>query len=163
MKNGALTRSKHVKARWRARAVRSSCEIPACECLSQQACGVCAVRFLEQPRNADTGLRLICISCPKIKRRAFDFRPPWGAVACEAPGYQGRGPPRRVVPLQNGNASGTCAWVYGNFCNSRSVGRVLRAVGPQSAQIFVGRRSNRLLRKNSSESPQRLALKLCSR
>ena len=36
-------------------------------------------------------------------------------MAREAPGYQGRGPPRRVVPSQNGNASGTCAWVYDNF------------------------------------------------
>ena len=36
-------------------------------------------------------------------------------MACEAPGYQGRGPPRRVVPSQNGNASGTCAWVYDYF------------------------------------------------
>ena len=30
-------------------------------------------------------------------------------------GTRGRGPPRRVVPSQNGNASGTCAWVYDNF------------------------------------------------
>jgi hypothetical protein len=30
--------------------------------------------------------------------------------ACEAPGYQGRGRARRVVPSQNGNAAGYVRW-----------------------------------------------------
>ena len=42
------------------------------------------------------------------------FDRPGGRWPVRLLGTRGRGPPRRVVPSQNGNASGTCAWVYDN-------------------------------------------------
>jgi hypothetical protein len=73
-------------------------------------------------------------------------------VAREAPGYQGRGPPRRVVSSQNGNAAGY-ARRFSRFllyAGTHGVETLLHARISVSRRLFANRRTE----KNASTAPE---------